>query len=64
MFILKKDTRLKIIDENNKVVYSPPDFIRKKMLNRKQLQQVCDKLNDVGYYDINIIIEFESSIHP
>ena len=61
--LVKQYKRLKILDGSSKVVYTPPDFLRHKIVNRSQLQKLCDEFNEKGY-NITSIIEFESSIHP
>lgn len=60
LYSLAKRHKRLVIVENDKVVYTPPGFIRHKIRSREQLQFVVDKFNEKGDYDIKAIIEFES----
>jgi hypothetical protein len=54
----KKNKRLLIIDNEENIIYSPPNFLRG--YNNVNLQQLCDKFNDLTYRDLDSIIEFET----
>lgn len=56
----KRNKRLWIVNDHG-VVYSPPDFIRPHMKDRKALQRVADELND-GMSYIGAIMRFERSV--
>lgn len=57
--VLKRNRRICIVDNNDRVVYSPPDFVR--LISRDDLRGVADIFNSRGY-DIGAIIELESNI--
>lgn len=60
--LVKRYKRLCIIlVETDKVVYTPPDFIRHRIRDRNSLQKVVDKFNEVGDYSIKAIMEFEGT---
>ena len=51
-----------IVDENNNIVYVPPDFLREKKQSRKKLQELCDEFNLLTSRDLNAIIKYETEI--
>lgn len=58
--VIKKNKRMHIVDAEEKSVYTPPAYVQ--MLNRSNLQEVADKFNEFGGYNIEYIISFESDI--
>lgn len=65
MFSLsKRHKRLVILNKDGEIVYTPPDFMRRFVPSRQELQFVVDKFNAIGQYDIQSIMEFESKFHP
>ena len=63
MFFVKKiNGKLIIVDENNNLVYSKPNFLL--ISSRQDLQLLADKFNEVGYRDIDAILEWESKLRP
>lgn len=59
--VVKRNTRLLIIDSNNHVIYCPPDFVRPYIINRDQMNNLCQKFNEKGKLDIDSIMEFEDN---
>jgi hypothetical protein len=57
--VVKKNKRLYV--RNAVEEYTPPDFLRDKIITRQQLQKVADRLN-TGHNYADVIMEFESSI--
>ena len=61
-YVSKVDKRLWILDWNTQEkIYSPPEFIRKKLTSREQLQELCDAFNELGRRDIDSIVAFEKA---
>jgi hypothetical protein len=60
-YVRKINGRLKIL-ECEEVIYVPPDFLRKKMSSRKELQELAERLSLKGRRDIDKIIDFERAI--
>ena len=52
-----------IVDDDNELVYTPPDFARNKMINKDQIVKLADKFNELQSRDISAIIEFESLLN-
>ena len=60
--VVKRNKKLVVICfETGDVVYTPPDFLRKKMVNRDRLEHLADRLNIEWLNPIEAIMEFESS---
>ena len=61
MYIVSKvNKRICILDEENmKVIYFPPNFIKDKINSRKQLHVLCDQFNELQQREIDYIVEFE-----
>lgn len=61
---IKKNKRMIIIDNENNIVYSLPDFLRNKLKDRSQMINLANKFNEKGCVDIFSIMEFESMLRP
>jgi hypothetical protein len=59
--LVKKNKRLYIVSEGGVNIYTPPDFLRDKIISRQQLQEVVGRLN-AGQNYADVIMEFESYI--
>jgi hypothetical protein len=46
--------------ETGELVYTPPDFMRHKLQSRESMRELASRLSEIGRYDINTIIDFES----
>ena len=60
--VVKINGTVKIVDQMANVIYTLPFFLRNKLKSRNELQELCDKFNELGKRDIYSIIEFESTI--
>lgn len=60
--VVKWHKKIVVMDENDKVVYHPPNFL-KPMTSRNDMQIVVDSFNEKGY-NIEAIIEFETKFNP
>lgn len=59
MYAMKKiNKRLVIVDVQGFVVYSMPFWV--KVPDRKCMQELADKFNELGSNDISAIMEFET----
>ena len=61
-YVLKRNGRLWVV-LNDVGIYTPPDFLRNKIVNRSQLEAVCVRLNSGEDY-ADVIREFETSLRP
>jgi hypothetical protein len=61
--VSKLNKRLVIIDDDEKLVYCPPDFMRNAITTRSTLQRLCDEFNTANCRDIGCIINFESTVY-
>ena len=57
--VVKNKKRLWIVDDNDRVVYTPPNFIRPYIPSRDVLEDIADYWNEFGY-DIHAIMEMET----
>lgn len=61
-YVSKVNKRLWILNwDTQEWVYTPPEFIRKKLTSREQLQKLCDAFNKLGRRDIDSIVAFEKA---
>ena len=60
MHIEKKNKRLVVVD-GTEVIYTPPEFIRKKIRSRSDMNVIVEKLNE-GVARIDVIWCFERMI--
>lgn len=59
--VAKMNKRLCIIDQGARRIYTPPEFIRKRIANRAQLQALADQLT-MGHPYIDAVQAFETSL--
>ena len=60
--VIKRSKRLMIIDENDNIIYVPPDFLKQKTVSRAKLQELCDEFNRLTFRDFNAIMNYENEI--
>lgn len=53
-----------IVDQEDNIVYSPPDFIRMNIPGREPVIELCNQFNELGRYDIQSIMNFETRFNP
>lgn len=58
--IKKRDKRLVIADGDD-IIYTPPEFIRKKIYSKKDMDIIIEKLNE-GVPRIDVVWCFEKQI--
>jgi len=61
MKVVKKNKRLSIVDEDDVVVYTLPDFLRKKIHSKTDLDVIIEKLRE-GIPEIDVIWCFERTM--
>jgi hypothetical protein len=61
--VVKRNKKLMIIDNNDKMIYTPPSFLKDKIASREQVQELCDEFNRLTSRDIDAIIRFESQLN-
>lgn len=59
--VVKFGGRLVIMNEKNETIYSPPDFIKQKIVSRDSLQQLAETFKERNGRDIDAIQTFEAS---
>lgn len=60
--VIKRNKRLWIVDEESgEDIYTPPDFIRPHMINRRVLYILKDKIEN-GIPRIDAVMEFEGAM--
>jgi hypothetical protein len=62
-FALVKRNKRFIIERDGEPVYSPPDFLRPKIVGRDPLHELARQMNEQGY-SIGLIVAFETRLRP
>lgn len=60
--VAKRYKKLVIMDDSDRIVYHPPEFL-KKIKTRKDMQKVVDVFNEKGY-DVSVIADLETKYNP